>query len=177
MDIYIKVKHCLYNLINSNRFKWIISNPNIIAQNSRWIIDPDGYGEAIINNYKVFCKVDFLFPLNNKIYIIDWKTGKQHKQKHKRQLIMYSLWAHKYMNTLVEDIVPKIVYLFPCYNEYTILICDEFVHDFMNLIKYETNHMYQYLTDIDNNIPKSKDNFTKTTNTFYCKYCNYRAIC
>ncbi|MDR3281544.1 MAG: PD-(D/E)XK nuclease family protein, partial [Endomicrobium sp.] len=90
--IYIKVKNMLENLLSSSRFKWV--EKSAISQSSKWVIEPEGFGETRINNLKVFCKVDFLFPVENKLYIIDWKTGKSEEKKHSKQLTGYSLWAN-----------------------------------------------------------------------------------
>lgn len=176
-EIYTKVKICLDNFLNSNRFKGIINNRLIMAQKDKWIIEPKGYGEATINNYKIFCKVDFLFYFNNRLYIIDWKTGKQIKAKHEKQLMVYSLWAHILLKKQVRNIIPIVVYLAPQYDEKIIITTKNNVSKLLKNIEDETNNMYKYLINVKNNIPKPKDDFSLTTNIFCCKYCNYKEIC
>ncbi|MDR1052377.1 MAG: PD-(D/E)XK nuclease family protein [Endomicrobium sp.] len=174
-EIYKKICYISKNFINSEKFSWI--KESALTKKSEWIIEPLWLGETIINNYKIFCKVDFLFHINDKIHIIDWKTGKQDLKKHKRQLIGYTLWANYKYNKKAINIVPSIVYLYPKIEEKTVNITDSLINKFKNKIKIETINMYDYLIDINKNIPKDKEEFELTNNKFFCKYCNYKEIC
>jgi CRISPR/Cas system-associated exonuclease Cas4 (RecB family) len=174
-EIYLKVKNILENFLNSPRFFWI--EKNAVPQSSEWVIEPAGFGETRINNYKAFCKVDFLFPIGDKIYIIDWKTGKCDDVKHSKQLTGYSLWANYHFEKKAADITAMIVYLYPEYKEKNVKINDISMLEFTNSVELETKDMYEYLIDIEKNIPKNKKEFPVSCNTFFCKYCNYREIC
>ena len=68
----IKVESFILSFIESERFKWISETAIETAEN--WLIEPEGYGETRINDFKAYCKVDFLFPIEDNIYIIDWKS-------------------------------------------------------------------------------------------------------
>jgi CRISPR/Cas system-associated exonuclease Cas4 (RecB family) len=174
-EIYAKVKIILENFLKSSRFYWI--EKNAIAHSSQWIIEPSDFGETRINNYKAFCKVDFLFPLEDKIYIMDWKTGKTDAVKHSKQLTGYSLWANYHFEKKAAEIVPLIVYLYPDYKERGVQINDTSMFEFANTVESQTKEMYEYLVDIEKNIPKDKKEFTVASNMFFCKYCNYKEIC
>ncbi|MDR3256677.1 MAG: PD-(D/E)XK nuclease family protein [Endomicrobium sp.] len=174
-EIYTKVKSILENFLNSSRFKWI--EKNAISKSSEWIIEPGGFGEIRINDYKTFCKVDFLLPIGDKIYIMDWKTGKADEKKHSKQLTGYSLWANYHFSKKAGDIIPMVVYLYPQYIEKSIKIDDYLIGEFANTVVEETKDMYGYLLNVEKNIPKDKKEFFLTSNTFFCKYCNYREIC
>jgi CRISPR/Cas system-associated exonuclease Cas4 (RecB family) len=174
-EIYIKVKNILENLLKSQRFAWI--EKNAIKQLDKWIIEPDGFGETRINNLKAFCKVDFLFPIEDKVYILDWKTGKADEKKHSKQLLGYAFWASYNFGIKAENIVPIVVYLYPYYTEKNIHISDSKISELACNVEKETKDMYEYLTDIEQNIPKDKKEFSLTSNTFFCKYCNYKEIC
>ncbi|MDR3071726.1 MAG: PD-(D/E)XK nuclease family protein [Endomicrobium sp.] len=174
-EIYAKVKSILENFINSSRFRWI--EKNAVQQSSEWIIEPEGFGETRINDYKAFCKVDFLFPIADKIYILDWKTGKADETKHSKQLTGYALWVCYHFEKKSIDINPTIVYLYPQYYEKHVKISDFSIAEFANIVVEETKNMYEYLIDIDKNIPKDKKTFPLTDNSFFCKYCNYKEIC
>ncbi|MDR0823107.1 MAG: PD-(D/E)XK nuclease family protein [Endomicrobium sp.] len=174
-EIFVKVKAILENFLNSKRFKWI--EENALETREHWIIEPDGYGETRINDMKAYCKVDFLFPVKDKIYILDWKTGKQDEKKHSRQLVGYSLWASFHFEKPAEDIMPMIVYLFPDYLERSVNVTEDIINDFAESVHKETQEMYEYLTDIENNIPKEKEIFSKGSNKIFCKYCSYRELC
>jgi CRISPR/Cas system-associated exonuclease Cas4 (RecB family) len=174
-EIYAKVKNILENFLNSSRFSWL--KRKATARSSEWIIEPDGFGETRINTLKAFCKVDFLFPIDDKIYIIDWKTGKLDNKKHSKQLIGYAMWANQHFDKNATDIVPMIVYLYPQYKELNVEINNYLITEFENTLADETKDMYRYLADIEKNIPKDKKEFTMTGNKFLCRYCNYKEIC
>lgn len=174
-EIYQKVKTILENFIFSSRFAWI--EENAVPESAQWIIEPDGFGETRINDMKAFCKVDFLFPVKDKIYIMDWKTGKADDVKHSKQLTGYSLWANYHFGKKAEDIVPVVVYLYPQYNEKSIKISGGAISAFAQAVEDETKEMYGFLSNIEKNIPKEKIEFPVTEKTFFCKYCSYREIC
>ncbi|MDR0956768.1 MAG: PD-(D/E)XK nuclease family protein [Endomicrobium sp.] len=174
-EIYEKVKNMLENLLNSSRFTWL--EKNALPSSSEWIIEPDGFGETRINNYKVFCKVDFLFPILDKIFIMDWKTGKVDMNKHSRQIMGYSLWVNYHFGKDVSDIIPILTYLYPQYNEQYIKINNFLIKEFANTVAEETKDMYNFLINIEKNIPKDKKYFPSTSNLFFCKRCNYKEIC
>ncbi|WP_413906290.1 PD-(D/E)XK nuclease family protein [Candidatus Endomicrobiellum trichonymphae] len=173
--IYAKVKNILENFINSSRFTWI--EKNAFSKSSEWIIEPEGFGETRINDLKAFCKVDFLFPVADKIYIMDWKTGKPNQKKHSKQLTGYALWANYHFGKKIGDILPIIVYLYPQYDEKSVEINDCSLTEFAKTVATETQDMYGYLTDIEKNIPKDKKEFPLNDNKFLCKYCSYKEIC
>jgi CRISPR/Cas system-associated exonuclease Cas4 (RecB family) len=173
LEIFKKVTVILENLIESQRFKWI--QENALAQRKDWVIEPDGYGETRIDGQKAYCKVDFLFPVGDQIYILDWKTGSKNK-KHSKQLTGYSLWANYHFQKDVKDIKAIAVYLFPIYQESQIEISQKDITDFAQQVKEETALMHEYVADIDKNIPKAKKAFAPTPNKM-CNYCNYRQIC
>lgn len=174
-DIFPQVNEIIENFLASKRLKWIFETA--VAESKNWIIEPDGFGETRIDDYKAYCKVDFLIPVNDNIYILDWKTGKQDLSKHEKQLIGYSLWANYHFNTNAKNINSIIVYLYPSYIEHSLNLTDEMLSDFKQQVKNETKQMYEYLNDVENNIPKEKDCFEKTNNEFFCKYCNFRELC
>ncbi|AKL98638.1 PD-(D/E)XK nuclease family protein [Endomicrobium proavitum] len=174
-EVYAKVKVILENFLNSPRFKWL--EENAVPTSTQWVIEPDGFGETRINNYKAFCKVDFLFPVGDKIYVMDWKTGKPDEIKHSKQLTGYSLWANFHFGKAAKDILPMIVYLYPAYAEKNVKIDDAAIAAFAKTVETETKEMYEYLSNIEKNIPKDKKDFPLTTNQFFCRYCSYREIC
>ncbi|MDR0724155.1 MAG: PD-(D/E)XK nuclease family protein [Endomicrobium sp.] len=174
-EIYTKVKTILENLLKSQRFSWI--EKNATKQLDKWVIEPDGFGETRINNLKAFCKVDFLFHVEDKIYILDWKTGKADEKKHSKQLLGYTFWASYNFAVKPENIIPMIVYLYPHYNEKNVQVSDFKISEFAYTVEKETKDMYEYLTDIGKNIPKDKKEFLLTDNVFFCRYCSYKEIC
>jgi len=173
--LYPKVRESLENLVASDRFDWLVNEA--ISSSDEWIIDPPGYGETRIGALKVYCKVDFLFPAGDEYHIIDWKTGKPDADKHRKQLIGYSTWASYHFETDPTKVKPKIVYLHPEYQEVqeTFNVFD--LENFAIQVRAETEEMYEYCRDIEQNIPLDKAEFPMVDDQRICAYCNFRGIC
>ena len=174
-EIYDKVKLCLNNFLESDRYKWI-QNKAIRTKNN-WIIEPPGYGETRINELKAYCKVDFLYPLYDELFIIDWKTGKRDNAKHKNQLLGYTAWASYHLGKDLKQINSIVSYLYPEYDEYQIEFEEEDANNFSAKLLAETHEMYEYCLNVGENIPKDKSLFPKTTNEKICAFCNYKELC
>ncbi len=173
--IYENVKMGLNNFIGSDRFRWIIEKA--ITNKTGWIIEPPGYGETRIDGMKAYCKVDFLFPVDGDIFILDWKTGKPDEKKHSKQLIGYSTWAANNFSKEPARIFPGTAYLLPKYSEISIKVSVSDIKAFSDTVKTETGEMYAALKSIEQNIPKEKKEFATTSNMKICGFCNYRELC
>ncbi len=170
------------NLLGSDRFRWL---QDVARERSdEWVVDPEGYGECRIDNLKAYCKVDFLFPVGDELVIIDWKTGKETKpppseylDKHARQLRGYVLWAHFQFDHDITKIKPYVAYLLPEYRERQFGGNEFDLEAFTDTIREETEKMYEYCRDVDENFPKAKEEFPMTHNLMTCKFCNFRELC
>ncbi len=174
-DIYENIRLSLSNLMNSQRFMWVVRNA--ITNKDQWVIEPPGFGQTVINGLKAYCKVDFLFPVDDVLYIMDWKTGKIDNHKHHKQMLGYTAWAAFHFDRDPEKIQPIIAYLKPDYSEDTLHISRPDIDGFENTVSTETNEMYEFCYDIAENIPKGKDQFEKTAIAVFCDYCNFRELC
>lgn len=173
--IFPSVIQAMANFIYSGRFEWILAEA--MDGKNDWIIEPEGYGECRIDNQKVYCKVDFVFPIGDDMYVLDWKSGKPDKQKHMTQLIGYATWIHYHFGKDVTQIKPRTAYLLPEYTEYEPDISEVDFQVLSERIRKETDDMYQYCEDPDFNFPKAKEEFKMTENVNFCKYCRYREMC
>lgn len=173
--IFNNAKASLENFLNSKRFLWLTKES--VKNKKEWIIEPDGYGETRIDNLKAYCKVDFLFPIEKKYYILDWKTGKKYPRKHEKQLVGYSAWASYHFDTSPSEIIPLIAYLQPEYDEIEVSVNEFDIQEFAESIKQETQNMYKLLSSVKENIPLEKEKFDQTQNQKICSFCNYREIC
>ena len=174
-DILERVRSCLDNLLSSERFEWLTQKA--VQEKEDWIIEPGGYGETRIDGMKAYCKVDFLFPLDDKIFILDWKTGKPNEIRHRKQLLGYTSWAAFHLSKGASDIVPIIAYLQPTYFEQALVFNEFDVQEFAIQVRKETGEMYAYCKDVQENIPRDKAEFVMTTNTNICAFCNFRELC
>ena len=174
-QFYKNAENMLESFLCSNKYRWITDKA--VSNRENWVIEPPGYGETRISEMKAYCKVDFLFPVEGKIHILDWKTGKSDEKKHKKQLLGYSTWACYHFNAAASDIIPTAVYLNPSYSELVASFNESDISDFVSLVKKETEEMYEFCADFEKNIPKQKSGFPKTENTRVCQFCNYRTLC
>jgi hypothetical protein len=174
-EISSSIKNNLENLLNSDRFKWI--REKAVKNKHKWIIEPPGYGEFRLNGMKTYCKVDALFPFNDKTYIIDWKTGKEDRNKHDKQLMGYVCWASYHFKNNPEKYLAISAYLGPTYREKELEFQNYQIENFIHNVQKETEEMHSFCENILENIPIGKDNFKKTTNDKICNYCNFREIC
>ncbi len=174
-DVEPKVRQCLENLLSSERFTQLMTYA--VDGSEEWIIDPPGYGETRIGNLKVYFKVDFLFPVGDRYHIIDWKTGKPDPDKHRKQLIGYSSWASYHFDTEPDNVRPAIAYLHPDYKEVEEVFNSYDLEHFSIQVRAETEEMYEYCRDVDQNIPLDKADFPMVDNERICAFCNFRGIC
>ncbi len=171
-----KIQTALKNFINSPLFNWIFMKA--ITSSRNWIIEPDGYGETRINGLKAYCKMDFLFPVDDEIHILDWKSGKKHPEKHSKQLMGYAL-AAQINNPEINSrqIIPRIIYMYPELDELEFTITDESLASFSHEVACQTTEMHSFCKDIEQNIPKEFEQFEKTDYTALCRHCPFQEPC
>ncbi len=174
-EIFRNAQTCLNNFLTGDRFEWLVKKA--VPEKENWIIEPGGYGETRIDSMKAYCKVDFLFPLKDRVFILDWKTGKPNDAKHRKQLLGYASWASYHLSKKPAQIVPIIAYLRPDYVERELAFNEFDIQEFTIQVRKETDEMYAYCRDVQENIPEDKTEFVKTSNPNICAYCNFRELC
>lgn len=174
-EIFPKVRASLENFIASERFAWILEEA--LAYKNEWIIEPEGYGECRIDDQKAYCKVDFLFPIEDAIHVLDWKTGKPHFEKHMTQLVGYATWVHFHFGKELDQIKTAVAYLLPDYREHIPDISDVDFAMLSDKIRKETDAMYEYCAEPELNIPLPKEDFPMREPSDFCNYCKYRELC
>jgi hypothetical protein len=174
-EIFEPVCSALENFLVSDRLQWIFEEALVYKDD--WIIEPHGYGEFRIDKLKAYCKVDFLFPIGDELYIIDWKTGKEDYRKHAIQLRGYAYWANFHLKKDYSLIETTIAHLLPEYKERSIRVNEYDIEDFADVVKNQSEDMYRYCADIELNVPLSKEEFVMTEHTNFCKTCKYRELC
>lgn len=170
-----KITACLQNFLNSPIYNWIFMKA--INNRKNWMIEPGGYGETRLNGMKAYCKMDFLFPVDGHIYILDWKTGKKDEYKHTGQLIGYAAAASNNFNLSWNIIFPKIVYLYPEFDELEINLKESDLENFFKRVEDQTKEMHSYNADKENNTPLPIDKFPMTPSTGICRFCNFQELC
>jgi len=163
------------NLIESDRFEWLAQQAS--AATEPWIIDPEGFGETRVEGLKAYCKVDFIIPTQDHLHILDWKTGKEREYKHSIQMRGYAAWASCHYDAQLDTITPTVAYLLPDYHETSVELNEYDMQDFATLVRKQTQEMYVVCSDVDENVPLSKDRFPQTQIEQLCEYCNFRELC
>lgn len=166
---------CLKNFFGSPWYQWLIGEA--LPGRSSWIIEPADYGELRINGLKAYCKVDFLFPVTGgNLCILDWKTGKVDRRKHRRQMMGYALYARDTCSVAANEVRTGIVYLDEPAEEVGNSFSESELDELAGQIAKETGEMYLYCENIKDNIPRPKSFFPQQEGRL-CAYCNYRELC
>jgi hypothetical protein len=174
-DAFAKIKLCLDNFIASPIYTWLFMKAIINKDN--WMIEPPGYGETRLAGLKAYCKMDYMFPVDNDIYILDWKTGAKDTFKHSRQLIGYAAAASSNFSIPWNTIFPKIIYLNPVFEEFEMKLSEQDFSEFFTRIKEQTAAMHAYCIDVENNVPRPMEEFVPTPSISLCRYCNFQELC
>jgi hypothetical protein len=177
-EIFEPVMEAMMNFLSSDRLTWLLEEA--LASKEDWIIefeDNNRFGECRIDNQKAYCKIDFLFPVNDRLHIIDWKTGKEDYAKHSVQLRGYAGWANFQFGTDYSLIHTTVAYLRPEYKETTVVLNDYDIDDFAMRIREQTDAMHEYCEVPELNIPFPKERFEMTPLENFCKTCKYRELC
>jgi len=173
-DLLPAVRECLWNFLDSPRLEWVREKA---LKSGDWLIEPPGYGEARMRGLKVYCKVDFLFAVDGRVVILDWKTGKQDAEKHGKQLLGYSAWAMYHLGVSAAGIDPVTGYLRPEYREVCLSPTEEELNNFMMRIGEETEEMYSFCRDVPQNLPLDREKFPMTSSSGLCKHCSFQELC
>lgn len=174
-DLLLAVEESLRHLLESERWDWL--RREAAERGPRWLIDPPGYGEARLGGWKVYCKADFLFPSDERYFLIDWKTGKPDPGKHEKQLLGYATWTRCHFDVSPEYIEAVIAYLNPAYQEIPRTFAEDDLQAFAVQVQAETREMYAYCRDVDRNIPLEQECFPRVDDMRICSPCNFRGLC
>lgn len=174
-DLKIQVSRCLENFFQSQWYEWLLHGTDHLR--SSWVIEPRDFGEVRIRGLKAYCKVDFLIPTaDEKLYILDWKTGKIDREKHRKQMMGYNLYALDIFKSRAEQVRPVVVYLGGSYEELETTFTQSELDEFAQRIAIQTQEMYEYCVNVEENIPNPKEHFPKQIRKL-CAYCNYQELC
>jgi hypothetical protein len=173
--LLMKTRKCLDTFLASERFRWLNSLPMDVRD--EWVIEPDNFGQTMVEGIRAYFKVDFVVPADEEIWIFDWKTGKPSEGKHDRQMTAYTVWASLVAGFEAESVRPVLCHLYPEYVETTKSFTSAEIQAFAETMKKELAEMASLCEDPDSNKPKSKAEFPMTDDTSTCTWCGYRELC
>lgn len=172
-----RIEGTLRTFLTSETYSWIFMKA--LHNRDNWLVEPAGYGETRINGIKAYSKMDFLFPVDNELYILDWKSGKKDITKHTNQLLGYAV-AIKSENPHIDvnAIFPQIVYMTPEQTEvFEVEITPDKIGNYFHTVEAQTKEMHSYCADIENNIPLQIEQFPQTQFKKICTYCQFQELC
>ena len=172
---YEKIDACLKNFIGSPSYSWIFMKA--LRGRENWMIEPAGFGETRLDGLKAYCKMDFLMPVGDDVYILDWKTGLRDEAKHGAQLKGYAAAASNNFGVPWDRIFPKIVYLFPAYDEFELRLDNDGYREFAAIIQAQTKEMLACCSSIEENIPRSIETFPMKPSPAGCRQCRFQELC
>lgn len=103
--------------------------------------------------------MDLVIEVDNKIYVLDWKTGKHDEEKYKLQALTYSWALYKQFN-MVEECVR---FIHPSKKMNTIINVKVKDEDYL-IVKDKVEAIFNAI---------EKDDFKKNVEKSHCKYCNW----
>ena len=86
-------------------------------------------------------------------------------------------WASNHLEREASDIEPVLVYLFPEYDEKSFRVTNEDLNDFKRTMVEQTEEMYNYCSNYEENLPLDKEAFPMVEDTSFCRYCNFKELC
>lgn len=123
---------------------------------------------------KVWIKLDFAARRDEKIYIYDWKTGKEAKED-ENQLAVYALYAMEKWQIPLDDLRLFDIYLrkqLPVKMKVT----KKIIANAEKEIESSIAAMKKLLTDKNNNVAE-QEQFPMTENQRECKRCQFKGAC
>lgn len=175
-SLKIKLDSCLESFYSSPWYSFIHSLPE--EKKSKWIIEPEDFGEFRLDGMKAYARVDFAFPGDDgNLIVIDWKTGKRYGKKHALQMQGYILYAHDICGYPLEKIKAVLEYLADDNEPLESQMTQKHLDSFRSMVKKQLSEMHSMCEDVDKNIPLPMESFPLITSHRFCKWCKYRELC
>lgn len=170
-----RVRACLATFIGSPVYSWIFMKA--LRNKQDWMMEPPGYGETRLRGLKAYCKMDFLFPADGEVAVLDWKTGRRDEAKHSMQVMGYAAAASVNFGIPIEHIFPRIIYLSPAYDELELRPSQVDLEKLFATVEEQTQSMYAFCSDVERNVPLPIESFEMSPSRHVCDYCSYQEIC
>jgi len=160
-DLQPVVLACMETFLSSDRYRWLKEQ---LAEDPPFLIEPPGYGEARLQQLKIYAKVDALIQSSTETVILDWKSGRQDPVKHLRQLVGYAAWAEHTLSVEAGRIRCIAAYLQPAYSEVEAQPNKGELDALATAVGAEIAQMKLLCADPERNIPLEKEAFPLTDN-------------
>ena len=164
-----KVLKCLDNFYTMPYIQKLIKDP-------KNFMEIEDLSSIMINGVKVFVQLDFSAIVNNKLYILDWKTGKKGTAAAKDQLALYALyardkWGYNHSNVITAEVNLASGEVF----EYVVTQKD--IDAAQKDVIEKSNEIGSMIQDRKTNTPFNEEMYPGCGNYRTCQYCNFQSIC
>lgn len=171
-----RIISCLTNFFSSDIYQNIINSD---PANWKSIDEFSTFRIPLDSGFKipVYSVPDFAMLKDGKLYIYDWKTGKENP-KYKEQLSLYAVYAKMFWNVEPENIVCDIFYMLP--NKVVrVDISPDTVEKMISGIKSGATEMIAMLQNGDPvaDQPLEEEEYPLTSNRSGCFFCTFSSIC
>lgn len=173
-DLQPAVLACMEPFLASDRYRWLREQ---LAADPPFLIEPPGFGEARLQELKIYAKVDALLQTSTETVILDWKSGRQDPVKHLRQLVGYAAWAEHTLAVEAGRIHCIAAYLQPAYVEVEAMPSKAELKALAIEVRAEIAQMKLLCADPERNSPLEKEAFPLTDNLGFCRHCAFRELC
>ena len=164
------VKDCLHNFYTSELFATLRSLPR-----ESWL-GIEELDQFALDDVPIWAKIDCACRQEQRVRIIDWKSGRSMADQNTLQLVCYALYAHHKWSVPLGNIVTTECYLLPMRtNDY--IVAEGDVADARTTIRGSVADMRSLLADVTHNEPLAEGAFEKTTNERACRRCKFLRLC
>ena len=164
------VKQCLRNFYASEMFALLSDLPQ-----ENWLAIED-FSFFYLDDIKIWAVLDCSFRTDDKVTIIDWKTGRATSKDLSLQLSCYAMYCQDNWGVKPENI-SLIEYNLLYDQKAEFSITEGEIKDTTSYIKGSVTDMKSLLVDVDNNVPKDEKFFKKIADERLRDRCNFKKVC
>jgi hypothetical protein len=169
-EVANNVETCLRNFYASDIYDGLKSHPK-----EGWL-EVEEFSSFHLDTIKINLSIDCAIKEGDDIYIYDWKTGKGLSEDLSIQLCCYALYAMEKWHAPPDSL--KIIEYNLSFNKSNFFsVTHEEVEAIQGYIRGSMKDMHSLLIDVDHNIPKEEDRFSKVKEERVSLRCNFRKVC
>jgi ATP-dependent exoDNAse (exonuclease V) beta subunit len=163
-----RIDRCCGNLLGSNTLTDLMENRQIE------IIEIEQLNYFMIENTKIYVKIDLLLKVDNDYMIVDWKTGSENDFQ--KQLSIYALYLKEQYNVGTSQIKARLENLLKG-DSTEHAFTDEDITSIRDEIKLSILRMQELVENQEINQPRPYETFEPSPRETKCSNCNFLEIC
>ncbi|MFC7439728.1 PD-(D/E)XK nuclease family protein [Laceyella putida] len=168
-DLKERLSLCVHHLLQSRSLREYgeatAAETVEVEQLNKWILEET----------KVYVKVDWIYRVGEKWVIVDWKTG-QKEENHEAQLKWYALYLHQCYHVPLSQIELRTEYLLTGACE-RMTATEQDVDEALARMNDSMEAMKTMLSDRERNAALPEEAFPMTQDERKCQWCNFQEFC